>query len=151
MSLITAFRAFARSSFWKYNMKIRKSMEYWWNNSERGKPNYWERKSPPPNPEPLLPSQISPKLMRSNAQPSQVREGRKSSSYRAVNTLYISVIQTSQLMLYREIKAVCSEIHTKHINTLCGQNVEMYIKIQSVPWSKHTLYLCYTNQSVNVV
>ena len=26
-------------------------------------------------------------------------------------------------MLYREIMAVCSEIHTKHINTLCGQNV----------------------------
>jgi hypothetical protein len=36
-----------------------------------------------------------------------------------------SVIQTSQLMLYREIIAVCSQIHTKHINTLCGQNVEM--------------------------
>ena len=28
-------------------------------------------------------------------------------------------------MLYREITAVCSEIHTKHINTLCGQNVEL--------------------------
>jgi hypothetical protein len=27
-------------------------------------------------------------------------------------------------MLYREIIAVCSEIHTKQINTLCGQNVE---------------------------
>jgi hypothetical protein len=27
-------------------------------------------------------------------------------------------------MLYREIIAFCSEIHTKHINTLCGQNVE---------------------------
>ena len=27
-------------------------------------------------------------------------------------------------MLYREIIAVCSEIHTKHKNTLCGQNVE---------------------------
>jgi hypothetical protein len=27
-------------------------------------------------------------------------------------------------MVYREIMAVCSEIHTKHINTLCGQNVE---------------------------
>jgi hypothetical protein len=26
-------------------------------------------------------------------------------------------------MLYREIIAVCSEIHTKYINTLCGQNV----------------------------
>ena len=37
----------------------------------------------------------------------------------------ISVIKTSQLMLYREIMAVCSEIHTKHINTLCGQNIEL--------------------------
>jgi len=27
-------------------------------------------------------------------------------------------------MLYREIIAVCSEIHTKHINTLCGQKGE---------------------------
>jgi hypothetical protein len=28
-------------------------------------------------------------------------------------------------MLYREINAVCSHIHTKHINSLCGQNVEL--------------------------
>jgi hypothetical protein len=28
-------------------------------------------------------------------------------------------------MLYREIIAVCSDIRTKHINTLCGQNVEL--------------------------
>ena len=28
-------------------------------------------------------------------------------------------------MLYREIMAVCSQIHTKHINTVCGQNVEL--------------------------
>jgi len=27
-------------------------------------------------------------------------------------------------MLYREIIAVCSQIHTKHINTLYGQNEE---------------------------
>ena len=26
-------------------------------------------------------------------------------------------------MLYRETIAVCSQIHTKHLNTLCGQNV----------------------------
>jgi hypothetical protein len=29
-------------------------------------------------------------------------------------------------MLYREIIAVCSEIHTKHINTLCGQKAELW-------------------------
>jgi len=28
-------------------------------------------------------------------------------------------------MLYRQIIAVCSEIHIKHINTVCGQNVEL--------------------------
>ena len=27
-------------------------------------------------------------------------------------------------MLYREIIAVCSQIHTKHTKTLCGQNVQ---------------------------
>jgi len=42
-------------------------------------------------------------------------------SFRGLNLYY----KTSQLMLYREIMAVCSEIHTKHINTLCGQNVEL--------------------------
>ena len=52
-------------------------------------------------------------------------------------------------MLYREIIAVCSQINTKHINTLCGQNVELYIKVQSVPHSKY--HLGYKNQSVNAV
>ena len=28
-------------------------------------------------------------------------------------------------MLYSELIAVCSQIRTKHINTLCGQNVEL--------------------------
>ena len=28
-------------------------------------------------------------------------------------------------MLYSEIIAVCSQIHTKHINTLCGLNVDL--------------------------
>ena len=35
-----------------------------------------------------------------------------------------SVLKTDKLMLYREIIAVCSEIHAKRINTLCGQNRE---------------------------
>jgi len=60
------------------------------------------------------------------------------SPYRAVNTLRLGY-KTSQLMLYREIIAVCSQIHTKHINTLCGQNVELLmLNVQSVPRSKHT-------------
>jgi len=28
-------------------------------------------------------------------------------------------------MVYREIIAVCSEVHTNNINILCGQNVEL--------------------------
>ena len=47
----------------------------------------------------------------------------------------MSVIKTSQLMLYREIIAICSEIHTKHIYTLCGQNVEL----QNVKLTVHIL------------
>ena len=80
--------------------------------------------------------------------------------------LYISVIKTSQLMLYREIIAVCSQIDTKHINRLCGQNVELlnvklvvhivttglqrvnirYTQIQSVPRSKHCISVIKTSQ-----
>ena len=35
-------------------------------------------------------------------------------------------------MLFREIIVVCSEIHIKHINTLCGQNVEFGMLNQMV-------------------
>jgi len=28
-------------------------------------------------------------------------------------------------MLYREIIVVCSQIYTKYLNTLCGQNVQL--------------------------
>jgi len=45
-----------------------------------------------------------------------------SSPYRAVNTLRLGY-KNHQLKLYREIIAVYSQIHTKHINTLCEQNV----------------------------
>ena len=38
----------------------------------------------------------------------------------------VSVIQIGQLMLYREMIAVCFQIHT---NTPCGQNGELCIKI----------------------
>jgi len=66
-------------------------------------------------------------------------------------------------MLYREIIAVCSEIHTKHINTLCGQNAELLnvnllnptghvmhhqFKIQQL-YALPTLYLCVLYLSEN--
>jgi len=40
-------------------------------------------------------------------------------------------------MLCREIIAVCSEILTKHINTLCGQNVELVNVKPSGTYSDH--------------
>jgi hypothetical protein len=40
-------------------------------------------------------------------------------------------------MLYREIIAVCSEIHTKHINIVCGQNVELLSVKPGGSYSNH--------------
>jgi len=54
-------------------------------------------------------------------------------------------------MLYREIIALCSEIHTKHINTVCGQNVDLLNVKLAVHIVTTWLYLCYKNQPVNVV
>jgi len=72
-------------------------------------------------------------------------------------------------MLYSEIIAVCSEIHTKHINMPCGQNVELltdwwyiywplrferfiYITHKFGPYrAVNFVYLGFKNQSVNVV
>jgi hypothetical protein len=49
-------------------------------------------------------------------------------------------------MLYKEIIAVCSEIHTKHINTLFGQNT-----VCSEIHTKHINTLCGQNvEFVNV-
>ena len=49
-------------------------------------------------------------------------------------------------MLYSEIIAVCSQIHIKHINTLCGQNVECR------PYrAVNTLRIGYKNRPVNAV
>jgi hypothetical protein len=71
-------------------------------------------------------------------------------------------------MLYRGIIAVWSQIHKKHINTLCGQNVEFFnvklvIHTITVDFegliciihkfrsyrAVNTLLLGYKNQSVN--
>jgi hypothetical protein len=38
----------------------------------------------------------------------------------------VGLIKTNQFMLYREIATVCSDIHTKNTNALCGQNEEFY-------------------------
>jgi len=47
-------------------------------------------------------------------------------------------------MLYREIIAVCSEMHKKHINTLCGQNVDLLnvkLVVHIVTSSRWPVYL----------
>ena len=57
-------------------------------------------------------------------------------------------------MLYREIIAACSQIHTKHINTLCGQNVELpndKLVVHIVTTGFRGLNLYYKNQPVNAV
>jgi hypothetical protein len=37
----------------------------------------------------------------------------------------VSVLKSSLLIMHRKIFAVCSQIHTKHTNTLYGQNGEL--------------------------
>jgi hypothetical protein len=49
-------------------------------------------------------------------------------------------------MLYSEIIAICSKIHTKHINPLCGQNVQ-----RRTYRAGNTLRLNYKNQPVNAL
>ena len=56
-------------------------------------------------------------------------------------------------MLYSEIIAVCSQIHTKHKNTLCGQNVEFLCVKLGGTYSNHwTLKgLCLLLNFINLV
>ena len=51
------------------------------------------------------------------------------SSYRAVSKCTPSSVtkKNFQLMPSMEIIVVCSQIHTLHINTICGQNVQKVI------------------------
>ena len=42
-----------------------------------------------------------------------------------MNRLGLGYIEGGELGLCREMMAVCSEIHTKHTNTACGQNIEL--------------------------
>ena len=57
-------------------------------------------------------------------------------------------------MLYREIIAVCSQIQTKHINTRCGQNVELLnvkLAVHRVTTGLQRFKSLYKIQSVNAV
>ena len=60
-------------------------------------------------------------------------------------------------MLIREIIAVCSEIHTEHINTLCEQNVEfvnvklVVHKVTTVLWRGDVYFSVLLRLSANVI
>ena len=57
-------------------------------------------------------------------------------------------------MLYRKIIAVCTQIHAKHINTLCEKNVELLnvnLAVHIVTLGFRGSNLCYKKQSVNAV
>ena len=48
-----------------------------------------------------------------------------------------SIRKTSQLMLYREIITLCSQIHSKRINTVCRQKGELLNVKPSGTYSDH--------------
>ena len=65
-------------------------------------------------------------------------------------------------MLYGEIIAVCSQIHTKHINTPCGKNAELLkvkrggtysdqLVYKGSNCSKEGHYRCYALVSLSVI
>jgi hypothetical protein len=61
----------------------------------------------------------------------------KDSVRTAQQTPSVSVLRTNKLLVYSEIIAPCSEIHTKHINTLCGQNFRLLNVKPGGTWSYH--------------
>jgi len=104
-------------------MKI--NTEHWWNDTDRRKPKYSDRnlsqcQSVHYESNTNWPG-IDPRLLKTKFFP--VLFLNIQSVPRSKHS--VSVIIPSQLMLCRDIIAVCSQIHTKHINTLCGQNVEL--------------------------
>jgi len=68
----------------------------------------------------------------------------------------VSVIKTGQLMLYREIIAVCCQIHTKHVSFVRQVGV-IYINTQGTTRSQHSYWqgtwksMCQTKDTVQVL
>jgi len=54
-------------------------------------------------------------------------------------------------MLYREIIAVCSQIHTKHINALCGQNAAFPTLKANGAYLKNTYFFLKRRLMLNAV
>jgi hypothetical protein len=55
----------------------------------------------------------------------------------AKKTLHFTITKINWFPLFKEIIAVHSENHTKHINTLCGQNAELLIIKSGGTYSYH--------------
>jgi hypothetical protein len=51
-------------------------------------------------------------------------------------------------MLYIEIIAVCSQIHKKHINTLCGKIIEFFTVKPGGTYSNHSGLKCHTSTHI---
>jgi hypothetical protein len=64
----------------------------------------------------------------------------KSSVCTSQETHHVSATKSNRLMLFRETVAVYSENHTKHINTLCGQNAGLLVLKQVVHRAITTTY-----------
>jgi hypothetical protein len=54
-------------------------------------------------------------------------------------------------MLYSEIIAVCSQIHTKRINTLCGQDAEFFSVKHGGTYSNHWALKCLLHTTVCII
>jgi hypothetical protein len=56
-------------------------------------------------------------------------------------------------MLYSEIIAVCSQIHSKHLNKLCGQNVELLnVRLEvHIVTNKLAVHIVTTKLAVHIV
>jgi hypothetical protein len=61
----------------------------------------------------------------------------KNSVRTSKKTQHFTITKINWVTLFKEILAVYSENHTKHINTLCGQNAELLIVEAGGTYSYH--------------
>ena len=53
-------------------------------------------------------------------------------------------------MVHREIIAVCSEIHTEHVNALCGQNGELLGAFAKMSKNNFLKFFVFLSQSIHM-
>jgi hypothetical protein len=105
-------------------MKV--NMEHWWNDTDRGKPQYWEENL----------SECHSIQHKSHMNWHRVETGSprwdvnhnynsRLTSHRAVNTLRTGYISQPVNAVQRN-NSCCPEIHTKYVNKPCGQNVGFF-------------------------